>query len=333
MSNQEGVVPIGTHLVGPGQPAFIIAEIGINHNGFLKIACQLIDVAADAGADAVKFQTRTVEDVYSAEELAKQRTVPRSVIENALERKVLDDEAVERLQNSNLEDTRNGDLKHALEFTLEEYAFIDNYCKRKGIMWLTSCWDVESAKRMSNHFDLPCHKVASACNEDDELMAFLRTTGKPIILSTGMTDLAGVHAAVDVLGRDNLVILHCTSVYPTGLEAGDEILRHINLKGIETLRTEFPGVPIGFSSHDSGIMPSYAAAAMGAAVLEKHITLERGMWGSDQAASAEALEFANLCRMVRELPIAIGDGKIVVYPAEHEVAQKLRRKRRPTLTV
>lgn len=328
MSNQERAVAIGTHLVGPGQPVFIVAEIGINHNGYVEIAKKLIDVAISAGANAVKFQTRTVDEVYTPEELQKPRQVPRQVLENALERGVLSDEAEQRLRNSDFKDSTNGDLKNALEFTLEEYSKINAYCENRCMLWFTSCWDATSARQLVNYFDLPCHKVASACNEDDELMEVLRSTGKPVILSTGMTALEGVREAVSVLGTDDLIILHCTSVYPTGLEAGDEILRHINLRGMQTLREEFPGVPVGFSSHDSGIMPSYAAAAMGAVMLEKHVTLERGMFGSDQPASSEPLEFGNLCRMTRELFIARGDGQIVVYPEEHDVEQKLRRVRR-----
>ena len=155
-------------------------------------------------------------------------------------------------------------------------------------------------------------------------MRAMRATGKPIILSTGMTDLNGVRQAVEVIGRENLIILHCTSIYPKGTEAGEEILRLINLRGIKTLREIF-GVPVGFSSHDSGVMPSYAAAARGAVILEKHVTLERGMWGSDQGGSIEPQDLTNLCRMVLELRLAMGDGQIIVYPDEEVVQKKLRR--------
>jgi N-acetylneuraminate synthase len=174
---------------------------------------------------------------------------------------------------------------------------------------------------------MPCHKIASACNEDDALLAAARKTGKPVILSTGMTDLDGVRAAVEVLGTENLAILHCTSVYPKGNEHGEELLAMINLDGMKTLGTEFD-VPIGYSSHFSGIMPAYAAVAMGACMIEVHITLERGMFGSDQASSLEPGEFGRLFKAVKELHVAKGDGQIVIYPGEEEVAKKLRRVRR-----
>jgi sialic acid synthase SpsE len=176
-------------------------------------------------------------------------------------------------------------------------------------------------------FDLPCHKIASACNEDNELLTIAHKTEKPIILSTGMTDLDGVRVAVELLDTDNLIILHCTSVYPKGTEYGDKLLAMVNLKGIDTLASKF-NVPIGFSSHWSGIMPTYAAVARGACVIENHITLERGMWGSDQASSLEPAEFSELFRSVKELDTALGDGVIRIYPEEETIAKKLRRVRR-----
>ena len=320
-------VKIGNHLVGDGQRTYVIAEIGINHNGDVAIAKKLIDLAVTAGADAVKFQTRSVETVYSPSELAKPRPVPRAILENAIRRGVLPIERVRRLTESDFENSTNGDLKRALELTDGELREIDTYCQKAGIAWFTSCWDVEAVKRIERLSNVPCHKIASPCNEDDELLRALRQTGKPLILSTGMTELQGVDQAVKELGRENLVILHCTSVYPKGTEAGEEILQLINLRGMDTLRKRF-GVPVGFSSHDSGIMPSYAAAARGACVIEKHVTLERSMWGSDQGSSIEPLPLTNLCRMVRELSVALGNGEIVIYPDEEAVAKKLRRVRR-----
>ncbi len=319
-------VQIGTKLVGPGQPTYIVAEIGINHNGYLRITKDLIDVAVKAGADAVKFQTRNVDVVFTEEELSRLRPVPRNILENAIAREVLSGDAVDRLLRSDLQQSTNGDLKRLLEFTDTEYAEIDAYCKQRGIEWFTSCWDAGSIDRMEK-FNPPCHKIASACNEDDELMLRARATGKPIILSTGMTDMEGVMKAVDILGAGNLVILHCTSVYPKGAESNLDILKLINLRGIDTLQEEFE-VPVGFSSHDSGIQPTYAAVARGAVMVEKHITLERGMWGSDQGSSVEPSGFIHLCGMIRQLPSVLGDGKITIYPAEEEVAKKLRRVRR-----
>jgi len=320
-------VRIGNHLVGPDQPVFIVAEIGINHNGDVKIAKRLIDLALTAGVQAVKLQTRTIEVVYNHDELAKPRPIPKAMLENAVRRGVLPKEAVERLQNSNFENSINSDLKRALEFTDDELREIDCYCREKEILWFTSCWDIPSVTRIERTFSVPCHKIASPCNADDELLRCVRRTGKPVILSTGMTNLTGVQEAVEILERENLIILHCTSVYPKGTEAGVDILRLVNLRGIETLRESF-GVPVGFSSHDSGIMPSYAAAALGAVMIEKHITLERSMWGSDHGSSLEPIPLINLCRMVKELHIAMGNGQIVIYPDEEEVARKLRRVRR-----
>lgn len=326
MNSNVKPVQVGNRLVGPDQPTYITAEIGINHNGHIEIAKKLIDLAVRAGADAVKFQTRTVETVYTKEELAKPRPIPKVILEKAISRGVLPSEAVKRLEASNFENSTNGDLKWALEFTDREYEEIDTYCREQGIAWFSSCWDVAALKRIEQ-FNPPCHKIASPCNEDDNLLQWARKTGRPIILSTGMTNLNGVKKAVDVLGKDNLIILHCTSVYPKGTEAGEEILGLINLKGMDTLRKNF-GVPVGFSSHDSGIMPSYAAVAQGACVLEKHITLERSMWGSDHGISIEPIDLVRLCRAIRELSIALGNGEIVVYPDEEQVAKKLRRVRR-----
>ncbi len=319
-------VQVGKKLVGPGQPTYIVAEIGINHNGYLRIAKDLIDVAVKAGADAVKFQTRNVDVVFTEEELSRLRPVPRNILENAITRGVLSDDAVERLQMSDFQQSTNGDLKRLLEFTDAEYEEIDAYCKKVNIEWFTSCWNISSVVRMET-FNPPCHKIASACNEDDGLMLQAQATGKPVILSTGMTDLEGVKTAVGILGKENLVILHCTSVYPKGAESNLDILKLINLRGIDTLSEEF-GVPVGFSSHDSGIQPTYAAVARGAVMVEKHITLERGMWGSDQSSSVEPSGFIHLCGMIRQLPSVLGDGKITIYPAEEEVAKKLRRVRR-----
>ncbi len=319
-------VSLNGRTVGPGQPCFIVAEIGINHNGDLEIAKKLIDAAAEAGADAVKFQTRTVDVVYTPTELATPRKVPRPLLENSIKRGVQTPEAVARLQGSGFENSTNGDLKRLLEFTIEEYRKLDRHCADKDILWTTSCWDTEAFQLMGQ-FDLSCHKIASACNQDDDLLRLARDTGKTIILSTGMTDLEGVRAAVEVLGTDNLIILHCTSVYPQGTEFGNELLSMVNLRGIDTLAREF-SVPVGFSSHYSGIMPVYAAVAMGANMIEVHVTLERGMFGSDQASSLEPAEFTRLFRATKELHVAMGDGQIVIYPGEDLVAKKLRRVRR-----
>lgn len=321
------MVKIGTYDVGaPGQ-CMVVAEIGINHNGSVTLAKELIDMAVRAGCHAVKFQKRTIDVVYSPEELAKAREVPlKEVLAGALERGALPPERVAHLNANGFDKTTNGDQKYALEFGQKEYEEIDHYCREKGILWFASPWD-ENSVDFLEQFDPTCYKVASASLTDDGLLRHVRSTGRPIILSTGMSDLPMIRHAVDVLGTEDLVLLHCTSVYPT-LKEGihDRGLSLINLNGIDTLQAAFPGVPIGFSSHDLGIMPSYAAAAKGAGMIEKHITLFRAMYGSDQAASIEEDDLRRLTRAVSELPLVMGDGEIKFYDEERPVADKLRRK-------
>ena len=324
------MLKIGDKIIGHDRPVFIVAEIGINHNGDLETAKKLIDVAVSAGCDAVKFQKRTVPIVYAPSanydpgSLTKPRQVHKDILKNAVKRSVLSDEAVSRLESSGFENSTNGDLKWALELTAGEYNEINQYCRVKNILWFASSWDEESVDFLEV-FKPPCYKIASPSLTDGGLLKYIRAKGQPIILSTGMSNMPMIECAVDVLGADNLALLHCTSVYPQGLDAGEKILRMINLRGIQTLQNEFP-VPIGFSSHDSGIVPTFAAVAMGACIVEKHITLERSMWGSDQASSIEPHELTTLCRWIRELEIAKGDGVIRLYPEEIEVMKKLRRK-------
>ena len=318
-------VRIGDKVVRNDGDVFITAEIGINHNGFLHITKSMIDLAIRTGCDAVKFQKRTVPVVYSEKDLAKPRQVNKEVLRNAVRRGVLSPEAVKRLESSDFDDSTNGDLKWALEFSEDEYADIDRYCRERGILWFASPWD-EGSVDFLERFEVPCHKVASASLTDDGLLKHICGKGKPVILSTGMSDMEMIRHAVEVLGTEDLVLLHCTSVYPDSLNAGEKLLSMINLDCINTLRNEFPGVPVGFSSHDSGIMPSYAAAAMGVCMIEKHITIERSMWGTDQPGSIEPHELTNLCRMVKELQIARGDGRKIIYEEEREVIKKLRRK-------
>lgn len=310
-----------------GEDVFFIAEIGINHNGSVDLAKRLIDEACEAGCDAVKFQKRTVDKVYSTAELAQKRHVPSDIITQALKRGVLPEENRARLETCGLESTTNGDQKWALELTAGEYAEIDEYCKQKDIMWFASPWD-ELSVDFLEQFDPPCYKVASASLTDHELLKHIRSKDRPVILSTGMADLPMIEAAVGVLDSSKLVLLHCTSVYPTFKQGEyDRGLSLINLRGIKTLRDHFhENIPIGFSSHDLGIQPAYAAAVLGACVLEKHITLFRGMYGSDQAASIEPDDLRRLVRMVKELPLVLGDGIIHFYEEERPVAEKLRRK-------
>ena len=283
-------VKIGNKTVGDGYPCFIIAEIGINHNGSVNLAKKMIDIAVTTGCDAVKFQKRTVDIVYTKEELARER---KSVFGNT-----------------------NGDLKRGLEFGEEEYREIDEYCKKKGILWFASCWDENSVDFMEK-FDIPCYKIASASLTDDNLLKYTRKTGKPILLSTGMSTMEEIRHAVSILGEDDLIILHCTSTYPSNAE-------ETNLRVIETFRNEF-SCPIGYSGHERGVTPSVLAAALGACAVERHITTDRTNWGSDQAASLEMAGLYHMVRDIRQTPILLGDGLKVVYSRELPIIEKLRR--------
>jgi N-acetylneuraminate synthase len=283
-------VKIGNTQVGDGQPCYIIAEIGINHNGDIDLAKKLISVALSAGCNAVKFQKRTVSVVYSAEELAKPRESPFG--------------------------ETNGDLKRGLEFGENEYKEIDRFCKDVKIDWFASCWD-EGSVGLIDHFHSPCYKIASASLTDDNLLRHTRATGKPIILSTGMSTIEQVDHAVEVLGRKELVLMHTTSTYPSAYA-------ELNLKTIQTLAQRY-GVPVGFSGHETGIPTSVAAAVMGACMVERHITLDRAMWGSDHAASLEPNGMNRLVRDIRLCEIAMGDGVKRVFESEKPIIQKLRR--------
>jgi N-acetylneuraminate synthase len=276
--------------VGAGQPCFVVAEIGINHNGDLDVARRMIDAAVSAGADAVKFQKRTIDVVYSAEELERPRENPFG--------------------------ETNGDLKRGLEFGEEEYAAIDAHCRDRGIVWFASAWD-EGSVDFIEAFDPPCWKIASASLTDDELLRHHRATGRPIIASTGMSTIEQIDHAVEVLGRDDLVLLHTTSTYPSEIE-------ELNLAVIGTLRDRY-GVPVGYSGHEVGLAPSVAAAAMGAVMVERHLTLDRASWGSDQAASVEPQGFTRMVRDIRTVETATGDGVKTVYESERPIIEKLRR--------
>lgn len=284
-------VMIGNKKVGDGKPCFIIAEIGINHNGDINIAKKLIDLAAFAGCDAVKFQKRTIDVVYSAEELAKPRENPFG--------------------------TTNGDLKYGLEFGLKEYKEINKYCRDKKIMWFASCWDEDSVDFI-DQFKVPCYKIASASLTDDGLLKHTRAKGKPIILSVGMSTLEQVDHAIKVLGKKDLIILHTCSAYPSEY-------RDLNLKVIPALRERY-NVPVGYSGHETGLASSSAAVAIGACVVERHITLDRAMWGSDQAASLGTSGVIKLVKDIRLVEISLGDGVKKVTEKEIPIISKLRRK-------
>jgi N-acetylneuraminate synthase len=283
-------VRIGERDVGPGQPVFVIAEIGINHNGDVALAKKLVAAAASAGCDAVKFQKRTVDVVYSQEELARPRESPFG--------------------------ETNGDLKRGLEFGEAEYAEIDAFCRSLSIPWLASCWD-EASVDFVEQFAPPCYKVASACLTDEGLLRHTRATGRPIVLSTGMSSIEEVDRAVEVLGRDNLVLAHTTSTYPSSID-------ELDLRVIGTLAERYD-VPVGYSGHEVGLPTTLAAVVMGACLVERHITLDRAMWGSDQAASVEPHGISRLVRDIRAVEAALGDGVKRVWDSELPVREKLRR--------
>ena len=283
-------VNVGNRLIGDDQPCFIIAEIGINHNGDIDLAKRLISVGVAAGCDAVKFQKRTVEVVYTAEELAKPRENPFGAT--------------------------NGDLKYGLEFEQEEYEEIDAFCKSVKMPWFVSPWDEKSVDFVEQ-FHPPVYKIASASLTDDQLLAHIRKTGKPIILSTGMSTYAEIDHAVDVLGKKDLILMHTTSTYPANYD-------ELNLRAIPTMMERY-GVPVGYSGHETGIPTSVCAAALGACCIERHITMDRAMWGSDQAASLEPNGISRLVRDVRLWEQSKGDGIKRVFERELPIIKKLRR--------
>ncbi|MET4157375.1 N-acetylneuraminate synthase family protein [Agromyces sp. PvR057] len=285
-------VRIGRSLIGPGNPVYVIGEIGLNHNGDVDIAKRLIDVAVEAGAQAVKFQKRTPE-IATPEHM---RDVPRETPWGTM---------------TYLE------YRHRVEFGEAEYLEIASYAMRAGVDWFASPWDVPSVAFLEG-LDVVAHKVASASLTDLELLDALAATGKPIILSTGMSTMDEIDRAIDRLDRERLVVMHATSSYPMPEHEA-------NLRMIETLRSRYPGVPIGYSGHERGLQISLAAVALGALAVERHITLDRSMWGSDQAASLEPQGFDHLVRDIRIIGDAMGDGVKRVFPGEEAPRAKLRR--------
>lgn len=287
----NGAVRIEDRWVGDDHPVYIVAEIGINHNGNVEIAKKLIDAAVHAGCNAIKFQKRTPEICVPLEQRNVMRTTPWGYITYL-------------------------EYRHKTEFGLEEYQEIDRYCKEKGIPWFASCWD-EPSLDFIERFTPPCYKICSAGLTDANLLRHTRATGRPIILSTGMSTMAQIEAAVDLLGTDNLIITHCTSTYPCDPT-------ELNLRMIETLHRRF-SCPIGYSGHEAGLPTTVAAVALGACLVERHITLDRAMWGSDQAASVEPHGFERLVKYIRVVEKAMGNGTKEVYPSELPIMQRLRR--------
>jgi N-acetylneuraminate synthase len=285
-------IKMGNRKLGDGHPTCIIAEIGINHNGDLETAKQMIDAAVHAGVDAVKFQKRTPEIATPPDQQNQMRETPWGYIPYL-------------------------EYRHKVEFNEQQYQEIEQHCMKRNITWLVSVWD-ESSVEFMEKFDTPAYKIPSACLTDYDLIKKARSTGKPLILSSGMSSMDQIRKGVSSAGQNNLVLMHCTSTYPCEPE-------ELNLKMIETLRKEFPTVPIGYSGHEVGLVPSAVAVALGASLVERHLTLDRAMWGSDQAASVEPAGFERLVKYIRVTESALGDGVKRVYESEKTSLKKLRR--------
>jgi N-acetylneuraminate synthase len=284
-------IKVGNRLIGEGYPTYIIAEIGINHNGDLEIAKDMIRAAHEAGADAVKFQKRTPEICVPPEQQSQMRDTPWGYITYL-------------------------DYRYKVEFGEEEYREIDKLCKSLGIDWFASVWDTASIDFLEK-FDPICYKVPSASLTDLELLKKLVATGRPLIVSTGMSTMEEIRTSMALIPLDRLLITHTTSAYPC---APDEL----NLKMIETLKGEFD-CPIGYSGHEVGLIPSVVSVSMGACLVERHFTLDRAMWGGDQAASVEPGGFERLVKYIRVTEQALGDGVKKVYDSEIPIRKKLRR--------
>jgi N-acetylneuraminate synthase len=283
-------VRIGNHIVGDGHPCYIVAEIGINHNGDIDLAKRLISIAVAAGCDAVKFQKRTIDVVYSKEELERPRESPFG--------------------------NTNGDLKRGLEFDLEDYEEIDEFCRHVKMPWFASCWD-EASVDFIDRFNVPCFKIASASLTDDNLLRHTRSKGRPLILSTGMSTMEQVDHALDILGHEDLILLHACSAYPAYYE-------ELNLRVIPQLKERY-GLPVGYSGHETGLPSTIAAVALGACMIERHITSDRAQWGSDHAASLEPNGISKVVGYTRLVEKSMGDGVKRVLEREQPIIKKLRR--------
>jgi N-acetylneuraminate synthase len=283
---------VGDRFIGDGQPCFVIAEIGINHNGSVEIAKKLIDGAASAGCDAVKFQKRTPEICVPRDQWNIERDTPWGRMTYI-------------------------DYRHKMEFSKEEFGEIVDHCKNRGITWFASCWD-EVAVDFISQFDPVIYKIASASLTDHALLKKHVKLNIPCILSTGMSTIDEIENAVEVFGLENLMLAHATSTYPCKPE-------ELNLKMITTLRNMYPNMPIGYSGHETGLATSEAAVALGAAFIERHITLDRAMWGTDQAASVEVGGFTKLIANIRDIELSLGDGIKRLYDSELSSRKKLRR--------
>ena len=290
---QQREIALGSRMVGDGHPVYIIGEIGINHNGSVDIAKLMIDGAAAAGADCVKFQKRTPELCVPKDQWYLERETPWGRMTYI-------------------------DYRHKVEFDKDDYAQIDAHCKAKGIDWTVSCWDEQAVAFMEEHFDVAFYKAASASLTDLDLLRGMVGTGKPLMISSGMSTLEEITTAVNTLGQDRLLLAHSTSSYPCPVQ-------ELNLKMIDTLRRMYPSLVIGYSGHETGLATTCATVSLGAGFIERHITLDRAMWGTDQAASVEMGGLLRLVKDVRDIETALGDGVKRVYDSELGARTKLRR--------
>jgi N-acetylneuraminate synthase len=290
--NLERRVKVGNRYIGDNEPVFIVAEIGINHNGSVETAKKMIEAAQNAGCDAVKFQKRTPE-----------LCVPKSQWD------------VER-------DTPWGrmtyiEYRHKIEFDRKQFTQIVDFCRKKRITWFASCWD-ENAVDFVEEFDPLLYKTASACLTDKDLLLKHKALEKPLIISTGMSTIEEIEDAVKTAGTKNLLIAHSTSSYPCNPH-------ELNLKMISTLKEKYKNIPIGYSGHETGLAPTGAAVALGANFVERHITLDRAMWGTDQAASVEIVGLYKLVSNIRDIEESLGDGIKRVYESELPSLKKMRK--------
>lgn len=288
----ETSVMLRDRKVGPGAAVFVVAEIGINHNGELDLARAMIDAAADTGCDAVKFQKRTPELCVPRHQWSVERDTPWGRMSYL-------------------------GYRARIELDADAFAALDQHCRERGILWFASCWD-EPSVEFIERFAPPCYKAASASLTDLRLLRAMRETGRPLMLSTGMSTMHEIESAVATLGTRDLLIAHSNSTYPSPPEI-------LNLRMIETLREQYPQCPVGYSGHELGITATVAAVALGATFVERHITLDRSMWGTDQQASLEPFELRQLVSAIREVESALGDGIKRRYPSELPALQKLRR--------
>ncbi len=287
-------VHLNERSIGEGEPVYIIAEVGINHNGSLALAKKIIDGAVFSGCDAVKFQKRTPELCVPKDQWYIERETPWGRMTYI-------------------------EYRRKVEFDIEDYSEIDRYCKERGISGLASCWDEESVDFIEQ-FNPPLYKVPSASLTDHNLLRKVKATGKTVIISTGMSTMEEIKDAVSVVGSDNFMIAHSTSAYPCNV-------RELNLKMIPVLMEKYPHIPIGYSGHETGLAPTWAAVALGACFVERHVTLDRAMWGTDQAASVEVFGMHHLVRNIRDIEKSLGDGVKQVYESEKDALKKLRRVR------